>query len=105
MTDSEYLSLMYRRIFRAGLKHIMVDTRWPVFEEVFYGFDIERVMSMSDDALEDLMKDRRIIRHWGKIKSVRANTQRFFDLLQSADIFGASRMTGQMKPLQDSGWN
>jgi len=47
--------------------------KWPAFEEVFHGFDLRRVGAMSDEATEGLMKDERLIRHWGKLKSVRAN--------------------------------
>ncbi len=72
-TDAYYLDLMSRRIFRAGLKHSMVDAKWPAFEEVFHHFDIARVSQMSDDELQALMQDRRIIRHWGKLKAVRGN--------------------------------
>jgi 3-methyladenine DNA glycosylase Tag len=89
MVDAEYLSLMSRRIFRAGLKHSMVDAKWPAFEQVFFDFDIDQVRTMSDDALDALMKDRRIIRHWGKIKSVRANAQNIFDISQETDSFGS----------------
>ncbi|HTO84877.1 MAG TPA: DNA-3-methyladenine glycosylase I [Methylomirabilota bacterium] len=71
--DDRYLSLMSRRIFRAGLKHSLVDARWPAFEEAFRGFDLRRVTSMNDEDIEALMNDRRLIRHWGKIKSVRSN--------------------------------
>lgn len=78
--DDVYLSIMSRRIFRAGLKHSMVDAKWPAFEEVFLGFDIRKVRMMSDEALEKLLQDKRIIRHWGKIKSVRANAQAINDL-------------------------
>ena len=78
--DSEYLSLMSRRIFRAGLKHSMVDARWPDFERLFFDFDIDAVRMMSDEDLEKLMDDRRIIRHWGKIKSVRANAGAIYEL-------------------------
>lgn len=31
--NNEYLSVMSRRIFRAGLKHSMVDAKWPAFEK------------------------------------------------------------------------
>jgi len=87
-SDSEYLSLMSRRIFRAGLKHSMVDAKWPAFEQVFFNFDVDRVRMMSDEALDALMKDRRIIRHWGKIKSVRANAQTIAEYRQETGSFG-----------------
>jgi 3-methyladenine DNA glycosylase Tag len=71
--DDRYLSLMSLRIFRAGLKHSLVDGKWPAFEEVFAGFEPRRVQAMSDDELEALLNDQRLIRHWGKLKSVRDN--------------------------------
>ena len=47
VADDRYLSLMSRRIFRAGLKHSLVDDRWPAFEEVFHGFDLRRVRALN----------------------------------------------------------
>jgi len=71
--DGRYLSQMSRRIFRAGLKHSLVDAKWPAFEEVFHAFEPRRVRAMSDEAMEALLGDARLIRHWGKLKSVRDN--------------------------------
>ena len=64
VADDRYLSQMELRIFRAGLKHSLVDAKWPAFEEVFDGFEPRRVRAMSDEALEALLGDRRLIRHW-----------------------------------------
>ncbi len=64
---------MSLRVFRAGLKHSLVDAKWPAFEEVFGGFEPRRVRAMPDEALEALLADRRLIRHWGKLKAVRDN--------------------------------
>ncbi len=71
--DDRYLSTMSLRIFSAGLKHSMVRDKWPAFEEVFHGFSPTRVSAISDEDLEALMKDTRIIRHWGKISATRSN--------------------------------
>ena len=49
--DDRYLSQMELRIFRAGLKHSLVDAKWPAFEEAFHGFEPRRVRAMSDDAV------------------------------------------------------
>ena len=89
MDDDRYLSLMSLRIFRAGLKHSMVDARWPAFEEVFHGFAPRRVWSMNDEDLERLMGEKRIIRHWGKIKAVRENAAAMVMVLDEAGSFGA----------------
>jgi 3-methyladenine DNA glycosylase Tag len=84
--DDRYLSQMSLRIFRAGLKHSVVDAKWPAFEEVFHGFDPRRVRAMPDEAMEKLLGDARLIRHWGKLKSVRDNAAA---MLAVADEFGS----------------
>ena len=86
--DDRYLSEMSRRIFRAGLKHSLVDAKWPAFEEVFHGFDPRRVRAMSDEAMEKLLGDARLIRHWGKLKSVRDNAAAMLEVAAEHGSFG-----------------
>ena len=88
VSDAEYLSLMSRRIFRAGLKHSMVDGKWPAFEKAFHGFDIDWVRMMSDDDLDVLMTNKTIIRHWRKINAVRDNAGMMYELLRDYSGFG-----------------
>jgi 3-methyladenine DNA glycosylase Tag len=71
--DDRYLAQLCLRVFRAGLKHSLVDAKWPAFEEVFHGFVPAAITAMSDEAVEALMQDARLIRHWGKLRSVRDN--------------------------------
>jgi 3-methyladenine DNA glycosylase Tag len=87
--DDRYLSQMSLRIFRAGLKHSLVDAKWPAFEKVFMGFEPKRVTAMSDDELEALLQDERLIRHWGKLKSVRANAAAMRELAEQHSSMGA----------------
>ncbi len=87
--DDRYLSQMSLRIFRAGLKHSLVDAKWPAFEEVFAGFDPRRVRAMSDEAMEKLLGDARLIRHWGKLKSVRDNAAAMLTVGEEFGGFGA----------------
>jgi 3-methyladenine DNA glycosylase Tag len=87
--DDRYLSDMQRRIFRAGLKHSLVDAKWPAFEEEFHGFDLRRVRAMSDETMEGLLGDARLIRHWGKLKSVRDNAAAMLETGQEHKSFGA----------------
>jgi 3-methyladenine DNA glycosylase Tag len=86
--DDRYLSLMSLRIFRAGLKHSLVDARWPAFEDVFMGFAPARVVALSDEELEALLGDQRLIRHWGKLKAVRANAAAMMQLAGEAGGMG-----------------
>lgn len=87
--DDRYLSLMSLRVFRAGLKHSLVDAKWPSFEEAFFGFAPKRVAAMSDEAVENLLKDARLIRHWGKLKSVRENAAAMLSIAKEHGSFGA----------------
>ena len=88
ISADRYLSTMALRVFRAGLKHSLVDAKWPAFEEVFFRFDPEKVVLMGADHLERLMQDTRIIRHLGKLKSVPRNAQLILDIEQEHGSFG-----------------
>ncbi len=87
--DDRYLSQMSLRIFRAGLRHSVVDAKWPAFEDVFDGFDPRRVRAMPDEAIEGLLGDARLIRHWGKLKAVRDNAAALLDVAAEHGSFGA----------------
>jgi 3-methyladenine DNA glycosylase Tag len=89
ISDDRYLSQMSLRIFRAGLKHSLVDAKWPAFEEVFQGFEPRRVRAMSDEALEALLGDSRLIRHWGKLKSIRDNAAEMIAVGEEHGGFGS----------------
>ncbi|OMH25925.1 DNA-3-methyladenine glycosylase I [Motiliproteus sp. MSK22-1] len=87
--DDRYLSDMSRRIFQAGLKHSLVDSKWPEFEKAFYGFDPEKICLMSDQQLENQMQNKLIIRHWAKIKSIRTNALMIRDIEKSQGSFAS----------------
>jgi 3-methyladenine DNA glycosylase Tag len=78
ITDDRYLSLIALRVFRAGLKHSLVDAKWPAFEQVFFGFDPEKVVLMGADHLERLM-----------LRSVPRNAQFVLDVAKEKGSFGA----------------
>ncbi|WP_286762137.1 DNA-3-methyladenine glycosylase I, partial [Pseudomonas sp. UBA2047] len=63
--------------------------KWPAFEQVFFGFDPEKVVLMGAEHLERLMQDQRIIRHLGKLKSVPRNAQMVLDIAKVHGSFGA----------------
>lgn len=89
IAEDRYLSMLARRVFRAGLKHSLVDAKWPAFEQVFFGFDPEKVVLMGAEHLERLMQDTRIIRHLGKLKSVPRNAQMMLDVEKEKGSFAA----------------
>lgn len=86
--DDRLFSDMTRRVFRAGLKHSLVDSKWPAFEKAFFGFDPQKVSLMSDEHLEKLMQNEEIIRHFGKIKAARHNAMMVAELSEKSGGFG-----------------
>lgn len=89
VSDDRYLSLMSLRVFRAGLKHSLVDSKWPAFEKVFHRFEPRRIVAMPDEALEACMKNEALIRHWAKLKSIPANAAAMLALSKEHGGFGA----------------
>lgn len=86
-SDADYLSIMCRRVFRAGLQHKMVDAKWPAFEKACFGFNPRALAALSDEGLEDILQAEGIIRHWGKLKSIRTNAVMVDDLAQTHGSF------------------
>lgn len=88
LADDRYLSLIALRIFRAGLKHSLVDAKWPAFEQAFFGFDPHKVVLMGGEHIERLMQNTQLIRHLGKLKSVPRNAQFVLDVAKEKGSFG-----------------
>lgn len=88
LPDDRYLSAMMQRIFRAGLKHELVDRKWPAFEEVFHGFAPDACARLYDEDMEAVLEDKRLIRHLGKLRSVRANAQAMRAIAEAEGSFG-----------------
>src|SRR5690606_34174786 len=80
--DDRYLSAMTQRVFQAGMQHSMVDTKWPAFEEVFEGFDPERMSRINEQQIEAYMQNPRIIRHRIKLQSIPENARFILDVRQ-----------------------
>lgn len=86
--DDRWLSTMSRRIFQAGLKHDLVDKKWPAFEEAFAGFAPAQVAGLSDEALEAMLEDKRLIRHMPKLLATRHNAGRMLEIAEEHGSFG-----------------
>ena len=78
--DDRWLAGMARAVFRTGLNWSVVENKWPGIEAAFHGFVPQGVAFLSDDDLDALMKDARVIRHWRKLQAIRTNAQYLVDL-------------------------
>ena len=80
--DDRVLAEMTKCVFQAGFSWKVIDSKWSGFEEAFEGFVPRRWRMMSDDDLDRLVQDTRIVRNPQKILSVRDNAQFLFDLAE-----------------------
>ena len=71
--SDRYLAEFTRKVFQSGFVWSIVNNKWPQFEEVFWEFDIERLLMMPDDMLERKASDPGIIRNFSKVKTVLDN--------------------------------
>ncbi len=75
ITDDRYLAEMTKCVFRSGFVWQIIEHKWPGFETAFDHFDTVACAMLSDEDLEQLGQDERIVRHAKKIASVRGNAQ------------------------------
>ncbi len=87
--DSYYLARMTRCVFRSGFVWQIVDAKWPGFEAAFDGFDVSGCAMLSDEDLERLSGDERIVRNARKILSVRGNARFVLEIREAHGSFGA----------------
>ena len=59
------------------------------FEEVWHGFDPARCAAVYDEDLEAMLEDRRLIRHLGKLRAIRANAAAMLEVAGEHGSFGA----------------
>jgi 3-methyladenine DNA glycosylase Tag len=78
--DDRILSQMARHVFQSGFSWAVIDKKWPGFETAFDGFDPAINAAMSDEKLDEHLKDPRIIRNGAKIRSVALNARFLMDL-------------------------
>lgn len=80
VSDDRVLSQMTKKIFQSGFVWKVVENKWDNFEEVFWGFDIEKLLLMPDEMLERKATDPAIIRNFNKVKTIRDNALMLKDI-------------------------
>lgn len=73
LADSDILAAMSMKIFQSGFVWRVVENKWPGFEEVMWGFEPKKLALASDEQIERMAQDKRIIRNHTKVKAVREN--------------------------------
>ncbi len=79
LPEDRYLAEFSRKVFQSGFVWRVVDQKWDGFEELFWGFDVDKLLLMPDDMLERKASDPKIIRNFTKVKSIRDNAMMISD--------------------------
>ncbi|WP_218310982.1 DNA-3-methyladenine glycosylase I [Alteromonas antoniana] len=86
--DDRFLAEMTKKVFQSGFVWRVIEKKWPDFETVFFGFDIDKVLLMPDEMLEQKASDKRIVRNYKKVMTVRDNAIMINDVAREHGSFG-----------------
>ena len=86
--DNLLLGELTKKVFQSGFVWRVVRQKWPGFCEVFFDFNIEKILLMSDEMLEAKARDERIIRNAGKVFTIRHNAMMIDDIARKHGSFG-----------------
>ena len=78
--DDRFLSAFTMKVFQSGFVWRVVRNKWPDFEEVFFQFDIDKVLMMPDEMLERKATNPAIIRNLNKVRTIRDNAMMINDI-------------------------
>ena len=87
LDESRFLAEMTRCVFQAGFVWRVINQKWPGFEEVFHGFDVNAILALMPEDWDEIRQDQRIVRNGQKISSVRANAQFIEDIALETGSF------------------
>lgn len=86
LSNDRVLSAMTKKIFQSGFVWAVVEKKWHNFEDVFWNFDLEKLVLMPDEMLERKATDPAIIRNFKKVQTIRNNAMM---LKTISDEFGS----------------
>ena len=76
----DYLEVMTRAVFQAGVSWAMIASKWDGFRAAFENFDVRRVAQFDDGDIDRLSRDERILRSAKKVRATVKNAQTILEL-------------------------
>jgi 3-methyladenine DNA glycosylase Tag len=96
---SDYLEMMSRAIFTAGISWKVIEAKWDGIREAFDHFDAEKVAAYTPDDVERLMADTRVIRNRKKIEAIIGNAGEL--IVTDRDFGGIEKYLGSFADNDD----
>lgn len=88
ISDDRFLAEFTKKVFQSGFVWRVIEQKWPDFETVFFEFDIDKVLLIPDEMFEQKAQDKRIVRNFKKVMTVRDNALMIADIRQEFGSFG-----------------
>lgn len=88
IADDLWLEEFTRKIFQSGFYWSVINNKWPGFREVFWDFNIDKLLMMPPEMLESKACDVRIVRNYNKVKTIPANALMIHDVSEEHGSFG-----------------
>lgn len=77
---SDYLEIMTRAVFQAGVSWALVENKWDAFRRAFADFQVAKVARFKDADIERLSHDQSILRSKKKIAATVQNARIMLEL-------------------------
>jgi 3-methyladenine DNA glycosylase Tag len=74
-TLADYLEIMTRAVFQAGLSWALIESKWDDFRREFHGFDPERIAALNDAEIAYLSEDAKLLRSRKKVVATVENAK------------------------------
>jgi 3-methyladenine DNA glycosylase Tag len=72
---ADYLAVLSRAIFQAGIKWALIEAKWPAYERLFEGFDPVAVARFDDFDVDRIADDPEIVRTRKKVAATVENAR------------------------------
>ena len=87
--DDLWLEEFTRKVFQSGFYWSVINQKWPGFREVFWDFNVDKLLMMPTEMLEEKSSDIRIVRNYTKVKTITINAAMIrFSVQDLANSFG-----------------
>jgi DNA-3-methyladenine glycosylase I len=85
-SDDDFFEVMVRTIF-TGIRDETIEKRWPAITKAFSNLNIHKVAKYTEKDVRRLMKNKRIIRHKGRIRATISNAKQMEQIIREHGSF------------------
>ncbi len=76
----DYLEIMSKAVFQTGMSWRVIDSKWSDIREAFHNFAIKEIADFTEEDIDRLANDKRVIRNRRKLAAIVSNAQRMLVL-------------------------